>query len=181
MSEIMKWHDDNADERREFKYQLTQRDQRIAELEAKVDELEVTLDDEEAAHVDQFDCEAGCVPFTGGERRHHSDCKHYPESMTKMLDDAQQRIAELEAENKRLQGRLFVAPSLAKTGPHEPLLTLDQWESKLTAAQSHIERLEALYREARIKAWSHRVNFHWADPVQYNAKTEATLTQARKA
>lgn len=39
-------------------------------------------------------CEAGCVSFHGGEKRHHPDCGYYPSSLTKLHAD---RIEELEA------------------------------------------------------------------------------------
>jgi hypothetical protein len=39
-------------------------------------------------------CEAGCISFHGGERKHHKDCGHYPHSLTKVNAD---RIEELEA------------------------------------------------------------------------------------
>jgi len=39
-------------------------------------------------------CEAGCISFYGGERKHHKDCGHYPHSLTKVNAD---RIEELEA------------------------------------------------------------------------------------
>ena len=39
-------------------------------------------------------CEAGCQHFHGGEVRHHKDCGHYPESLTKLNAD---RIEKLEA------------------------------------------------------------------------------------
>jgi hypothetical protein len=45
------------------------------------------------------ECEAGCISFDGGEKRHHRDCVHYPESLTKMYDDA---LAENEAMNLAL-------------------------------------------------------------------------------
>ena len=38
-------------------------------------------------------CEAGCESFHGGEKRHHPDCGHYPESLTKLNAN---RIEELE-------------------------------------------------------------------------------------
>lgn len=52
---------------------------------------------------ERLECEAGCTPYTGGELRHHRDCKHYPESMSKMLDAAQARIAEAAKLMKKLQ------------------------------------------------------------------------------
>jgi hypothetical protein len=44
-------------------------------------------------------CEAGCLSFYGGEKKHHHNCAHYPESQTKMLNDA---LAENEAMNLAL-------------------------------------------------------------------------------
>ena len=44
-------------------------------------------------------CQAGCKTFTGYETRHHPHCKFYPESLSKMLDDSQTKIKELETEN----------------------------------------------------------------------------------
>lgn len=46
-------------------------------------------------------CEAGCLVFDGGEVKHHRDCVHYPESLTKVWHD---REAELVAEIDRLRG-----------------------------------------------------------------------------
>lgn len=42
-------------------------------------------------------CEAGCMTFTGGERRHHKDCAFYAGSLTEMY-------ASLESEVARLRG-----------------------------------------------------------------------------
>jgi len=39
-------------------------------------------------------CEAGCKAFTGGEIYHHKDCVFYPNSMSKMFDDAKATIKE---------------------------------------------------------------------------------------
>ena len=44
-------------------------------------------------------CEAGCISFDGGEKKHHRDCVHYLESQTKLLSDA---LAENEAMNLAL-------------------------------------------------------------------------------
>lgn len=41
-------------------------------------------------------CQAGCISFTGGEKRHHKDCIYYSESLSKMYDDKDKRIKELE-------------------------------------------------------------------------------------
>lgn len=43
-------------------------------------------------------CETGCKHFTGGEIRHHKDCMFYPESLTRMLDQALARLEERDAE-----------------------------------------------------------------------------------
>lgn len=36
-------------------------------------------------------CEAGCMSFDGGEVKHHRDCVHYPESLTKLWHDLEDR------------------------------------------------------------------------------------------
>ena len=43
-------------------------------------------------------CEAGCMAFDGGEKKHHRDCVHYPESLTKLWHDTE---AELRGEINR--------------------------------------------------------------------------------
>jgi hypothetical protein len=54
-----------------------------------------------SATIDE-NCEAGCMVFSGGERRHHKDCVHYPESLTKYYE-------EVAAENERLRVALHEA------------------------------------------------------------------------
>lgn len=57
-------------------------------------------------------CEAGCQHFHGGEVRHHKDCGHYPESLTKLNAD---RIEELEGAVDWQRGRAEAAEAnLAK-------------------------------------------------------------------
>ena len=51
-------------------------------------------------------CQAGCKTFTGYETRHHPHCKFYPESLSKMLDDSQTKIKELEAKLAEIMGVL---------------------------------------------------------------------------
>jgi hypothetical protein len=42
-------------------------------------------------------CEAGCLSFDGGEKKHHRDCEHYPESLTKLWHDTEAAyIAEID-------------------------------------------------------------------------------------
>lgn len=43
------------------------------------------------------ECVAGCRNYTGGEVRHHPDCPFYPESLSKMLDDALDKNNQLMA------------------------------------------------------------------------------------
>ena len=51
---------------------------------------------------DGVKCVAGCASFYAGEKRHHKDCPHYPESLTKANAD---RIEELEAKlSKAVEG-----------------------------------------------------------------------------
>jgi len=49
----------------------------------------------EDAHEYDGPCEAGCLSFHGGEKRHHPTCGHYPHSLTKYNAE---RIKELEAQ-----------------------------------------------------------------------------------
>ena len=45
-------------------------------------------------------CEAGCISYYGGEKKHHKDCPYYPESLTKLNAD---RIEALLAERDSLR------------------------------------------------------------------------------
>lgn len=45
-------------------------------------------------------CEAGCISYYGGEKKHHKDCPYYPESLTKLNAD---RIRALLAEREALK------------------------------------------------------------------------------
>lgn len=54
----------------------------------------------------EIHCEIDCMIFSGGDKRHSVGCYHYPESMTKMLDDAKQKLHQLEEENREMQGIL---------------------------------------------------------------------------
>ena len=48
-------------------------------------------------------CEAGCMSFDGGEVKHHRDCVHYPESLTKLWHDTE---AAYQAEIDRLRAEV---------------------------------------------------------------------------
>jgi hypothetical protein len=54
-------------------------------------------------------CEAGCIAYHGGERRHHPDCVFYPESFTRLHDDLVRANAELQSQVARLQAALDAA------------------------------------------------------------------------
>lgn len=46
-------------------------------------------------------CVAGCKHFTGGEAHHHKDCPHYPESMSRVYDEMEAKIKELDKPKRR--------------------------------------------------------------------------------
>lgn len=54
-------------------------------------------------------CEAGCIAYHGGERRHHPDCVFYPDSFTRLHDDLARDHAALQAEHARLKAALDAA------------------------------------------------------------------------
>jgi hypothetical protein len=84
-------------------------------------------------------CEAGCISYYGGEKKHHRDCPYYPESLTKLnADRIEAQLAErdaLEAENQRLReaGRLLslmAQTSGGTAGPDTGLIeAIDRWEN----------------------------------------------------
>lgn len=54
-------------------------------------------------------CEAGCIAFHGGERRHHPDRVFYPDSFTALHDKLARDHAALQAEHVRLKTALDAA------------------------------------------------------------------------
>jgi hypothetical protein len=54
-------------------------------------------------------CEAGCVVYHGGERRHHPDCVFYPDSFTELHDRLVRDHAALQAEHARMKTTLDAA------------------------------------------------------------------------
>lgn len=58
-------------------------------------------------------CQAGCMVFSGGERRHHKDCVHYPESLTKIY-------ADKDAELERLRHMVRQMRGMADQGTNAP-------------------------------------------------------------
>jgi len=62
---------------------------------------------------EEENCIPGCVPFDGGERRHHKDCVHYPESLTRIYD-------RKDAELKRLRHMVRQMAGMADKGTNAP-------------------------------------------------------------
>lgn len=67
-------------------------------------------------------CEAGCVAYYGGERRHHPDCVFYPDSFTELHDRLVRDHAELQAQNARLKSSLDAALAARLDQRPAPLL-----------------------------------------------------------
>ena len=52
-------------------------------------------------------CEAGCISYYGGEKKHHKDCPYYPESLTKLnADRIRALLAERDALNEGVWWRI---------------------------------------------------------------------------
>lgn len=71
-------------------------------------------------------CEMLCMIYDGGEIKHHPNCVYYPESRTKMYDDAVVRIGELEEEIKN-----FIA-EIERYGRQRDYMsdTIEVWRSQ---------------------------------------------------
>lgn len=85
-------------------------------------------------------CEAGCISFHGGEKRHHKDCGYYPSSLTKLNAD---RLEELEA-------RLATAIEEKDSAIRDVLQaiqrnTSDEWVKNLRL--THVKRMIGLMRK----------------------------------
>ena len=79
-------------------------------------------------------CEAGCMAFDGGEKKHHRDCVHYPESLTKLWHDKESAyLAEID----RLRYVLGGVRGAILTGRNEPLQI---WKEQIDIALSPKER-----------------------------------------
>ncbi|MEH0154011.1 hypothetical protein V6R21_07665 [Limibacter armeniacum] len=46
-------------------------------------------------------CVAGCTHYTGGEIKHHKDCPYYPDSLSRLYDEAIAKIQSLESEQSK--------------------------------------------------------------------------------
>ena len=60
------------------------------------------MHEKEGIEMDDKQCVAGCLRFDDGELKHHRDCPHYPESLTKLWHDTEaqyiDKIDGLEAD-----------------------------------------------------------------------------------
>jgi len=58
-------------------------------------------------------CQAGCISFDGGEKKHRKDCDFYPESLTKMWHDTEAELtSEIERLNRVLDAVEEAAPDI---------------------------------------------------------------------
>lgn len=56
-------------------------------------------------------CGPGCRVYFGGERKHHTSCVHYPESLTKLYED---RIRNLERDLKEAREKEALHDELSR-------------------------------------------------------------------
>lgn len=101
-------------------------------------------------------CEAGCISYYGGEKKHHRDCPYYPESLTKLNAD---RIEALLAERDALraaQSYTYIGkdgkPVLARDLEDERNTLEAQVEGSLTIlAQERAEVLKLREQLAKVE------------------------------
>lgn len=117
-------------------------------------------------------CEAGCVAYHGGERRHHPDCVFYPESFTKIHDDLARAHTELQAQNARLQAALDAALA-ERLDRGAPLL-----DPEMPAAEVRLHMGELSAQELR----NVRAAIGWANAVaRGTARAPGAATVTRPA
>lgn len=72
-------------------------------------------------------CVPGCKVFYGGERKHHRDCPHYPESLTKIGRDTEAKyIAEID----RMRAALCEILEMCRGADGAPM-TADRWIDRI--------------------------------------------------
>jgi len=93
-------------------------------------------------------CEAGCISFHGGERKHHKDCGHYPHSLTKVNAD---RIEELEAKLITAEQRGYANAMEAERKLHEE--HIEERDDIIRHDRKRIEELVSMVnsKDARIE------------------------------
>lgn len=109
-------------------------------------------------------CEAGCVAYHGGERRHHPDCVFYPESFTRLHDELVRAHAELQEAHARLQAELDAARSVQPEARPAPL------DPDMPASEIRLHMGEMSAQEMRTA----RAAIRWANAVA--GKTAPTGT-----
>lgn len=107
-------------------------------------------------------CEAGCIAYHGGERRHHPDCVFYPESFTKIHDDLARAHAELQAENARLQAALDAALA-ERLDRGEGLLDPEMPAAEIRLHMGEMSAQELRTARAAI-GWANAVARGWPGP-----------------
>jgi hypothetical protein len=142
---------------------------------ARITELE-----RQAADDPRLECETGCVSLTGGDVRHHPDCKFYPESRTKMYDDAIARIDSLSAENERLAKERDYAQAWSNNWQGLSEMqdkAIAALSSDLTSARRELETVKA-ERDRAIKG---RDMLHTIMSVELQPEYQAVNKAARLA
>lgn len=112
-------------------------------------------------------CEAGCISYYGGEKKHHRDCPYYPESLTKLNTD---RIEALLAERDALRAAQSYT-YIGKDG--KPVLARDL-EDERDALEADNQRLrDALIRIEDLT--QHNMGMSAADETCVNREASAAL------
>lgn len=111
-------------------------------------------------------CEAGCIAYHGGERRHHPDCVFYPDSFTRLHDDLARDHAALQTEHARLKAALDAALADRLEKP-VPLL-----DPEMPAAEIRLHMGEMGAQELRTA----RAAIGWANAAA-RGTTRATKTK----
>lgn len=115
-------------------------------------------------------CEAGCVAYHGGERRHHPDCVFYPESFTRLHDELVRKHAELLEAHARLQAELDATRSVQPEARPAPL------DPDMPAAEIRLHMGEMSAQEMRTA----RAAIRWANAVAGQTAPAATGTPTHR-
>jgi hypothetical protein len=115
-------------------------------------------------------CEAGCIAYHGGERRHHPDCVFYPDSFTELHDRLVRDHADLQAQNACLQAALDAA--LGDRLDRDVTLL----DPKMPAAEIRLHMGEMSAQELRTA----RAAIGWANAVaRGTARSPATKSEQK--
>lgn len=136
---------------------------------------------------DRAMCEAGCKTFTGGEVKHHKDCKYYPDSLSKYYDDLQYLYDQEVLKNKKLKampdfdteyriavhGRLvFIGKSKGKF-LYIPTKSINHSQSIIVKLDSPLpERLRAIEFEPPAEQWGTKEYFEYIQSKEVQPTVE---------